>query len=299
MDAQSIINSRFSIRSAMLISRTLPQRCGFWLADRVADQLAARKNSKMLRVLRANLWVATQYQLNSYQLDHLSHQVFQSTAHCLFDFYRTLGRPEEILKLVEFSPEALKCFERINQNKATIYVSPHTSNFDLVGQALALNGFRFQILSVPQPGGGYQWQNEMREKVGLEITPTSMETLHLARQRLRNGGSILTGVDRPLPEAKYKPRFFGRPSSVPVAYIRMALEEKVPVVVVAALTKSDGTYILRSTAPIEMKPNPSLRTEIIENAEVILYESEKMITECLHQWSMFFPVWPDILDQVP
>jgi lauroyl/myristoyl acyltransferase len=299
MDFQSIINSRFSIGIAMLISRSLPYRFGYWLADRVADQIASRKDSKMVQVLRANLWVVSQYRSNALELDKLARQVFRSTAHCLFDFYRTLGRPNQILKMVEFSPEARDCFERINKNKPTVYVSAHISNFDLVGQALALSGFRFQILSIPQPGGGYKWQNEMRAKVGMEITPTSVESLRKARIRLRQGGSVLTGLDRPLPDSKYKPRFFGRPSPVPVAYIRLALEENAPVVVVAPYTKPDGSYILESSAPIEMKPDTSLQVELIQNAEAVLAEAEKMIAKATHQWSMFYPVWPDILDQVP
>jgi phosphatidylinositol dimannoside acyltransferase len=299
MDFQSLINSRFSIGTAMLISRTLPARFGYWLADRVADLISSRKNSKMVQVLRANLWVVSDYQYTAVELDQITRQVFRSTGHCLFDFYRTLDRPKQILKMVEFSPQAQTCFRRINENKPTVFVSAHLSNFDLVGQALGLSGFRFQILSYPQPGNGYKWQNDLRSKAGLDITPTSLDALRKARKRLRAGGSVLTGLDRPLSDSKYKPRFFGRPSPVPVAYIRLALEENAPVVVVAPFTKPDGSYVLMSSDPVVMQPHADLQTEMLMNAEAVLHEAEMMIKKAPDQWSMFYPVWPDVLGKVP
>ena len=72
-----------------------------------------------------------------------------------------------------------------------------------------------------------------------------------------------------------------------------------PVVVVTCLTKEDGNYLIEASEPIWMQPYPDLRKEIEQNAERVLAEAEKFIRKVPHQWSMFYPVWPEALNEVP
>ena len=72
-----------------------------------------------------------------------------------------------------------------------------------------------------------------------------------------------------------------------------------PIIVFATLKQPDGKYHLLFSDPIEMQPHPDKHTEIILNAEAILQVAEGFIRQDPAQWSMTFPVWPDILDQVP
>ena len=180
-------------------------------------------------------------------------------------------------------------------------IVPHLSNFDMVGRATVLNGFPLHILSYPQPPGGYRWQNDLRALPGLHVTPLTVGALREASTTLRSGGTVVTGADRPLPEleSKYQPRFFGRAANLPVFYVRLALKHHLPIVVTGMFRKPDGCYLVVSSDPIPMISHPDLVQETVQNAEFVLAVVANFIQREKDQWAMFYPVWPEILDDMP
>jgi KDO2-lipid IV(A) lauroyltransferase len=180
-----------------------------------------------------------------------------------------------------------------------IIVSVHHSSFDLMMQTAALLGFKAQALSLPNPRGGYEIQNDMRRQVGLEITPASKSSIRQAIERLKGRGTVITGIDRPIPGTNYCPLFFGRPARVPVHHVQLALQANVPVYVVGSHLQADGTYEAESSDPIYMQPYSDRRTEILKNAESVLKVAADFIRRAPTQWSMYFPVWPEAEYELP
>jgi len=300
MNLMAIINSSLGIGAALAVGRLLPEKLGWKLADFIATRLAARHDSPMVKTVRANQWVVRGGGLSPEELEDITLRVFKSDARCLFDFYHNLNDPKKILYMVGFSPRFQAVFdERLKEKRGALFVAPHLSAFDLAGLALAARGLRFQILSYPQPGSGYTWQNKLRDERGLEVTPTSIASMQQARLRLQAGGTVLTGLDRPVPDAEILPRFFGRPAPVPVFYTRLALKTRVPVYVVAVSTLPDGKYLLDCSEPIEMIPGADPHEETRLNAERVLKAGEIFIRNHPDQWSMFYPVWPEALKEIP
>ena len=295
---KNIFNAPILIRLAMWIGKAFSRKAGRGLAKMIGSIVGSFKNSAMVRAIRANQFVIHQEKLGPDALNQLPKEVFRSSAMCIFDYFHYLTRPEALMDVVHFSPEAESAFERIQQDQPTVIVCPHLSNFDLMGYALALKGIRVQVLSFPNPNTSYKVQNELRESTGMLITPMDLNAFRMARKRLKSGGSILTGLDRPLSAGqleKYQPKFFGHPANLPVAYVRMALEANAPVYVMAAASQPDNTYSLLCSNPFWMQPANDLEAEILTNAESVLQEAEKMITEHYRQWAMFYPIWPAYL----
>lgn len=287
-----------AIQSVVLLGRVLPRRFGLHTADVIGKLLANLKAHPMVQAARANQWVVHGQTLSPQQLDHLTQSAFQSAARCLFDYFYFLSRPEKLKSIIEFSPGTQKAFDRIRQKKPSVFVCPHLSNFDLMGYALSLNDLDVQVLSFPNPSTAYLLQNKIRESVGIHVTPMSLAAFRQARIRLREGGSILTGLDRPLEgnhPSKYQPDFFGHPCTLPVAYVRMAKEANAPVIIMAATSTSDQTYCLVSSDPIWIEAHEDLETEITSNANRVLSTSEALIRTYAHQWAMFYPIWPQFL----
>ena len=200
--------------------------------------------------------------------------------------------------MINISPEAEAAFERVKQSKACVIVSPHISNFDLMGYALALKGIDVQILSFPNPNASYKVQNQLRESYGLHVTPMSFSAFRESRIRLNRGGSILTGLDRPVDSnarEKYQPRFFGHPSHLPVTYVRMAKDAQAPVIIMAVAYQPDGTYSLEASQPIWMEPADNPETEILMNTEKVLKFAGEFILKYHEQWAMYYPIWPEFL----
>lgn len=300
VDLQTIINSRLGVGFTLAVGRVTPPGIGYRLADLLARTLASLRRATIVRVVRANQWVVSQGQLSAEELDQAVRETFCHTGHCLYDLYHNLGNLPAMQRLVEFGPRVEEFLARCRDEKRGLVIGgPHLSNFDFAGQAVAMWGLRFQALSYPQPGSGYRLQNDLRRKAGIDITPASMIAVRQAARRLQEGGFVLTGLDRPDPTSKYHVRFFGRPAALPVLHVYLALKARVPVVVVAAIMQPNGIYRLHVSDPIEMRPYPDRHAEIVNNAERVMEVTADFIRQAPRQWAMFYPVWPEALDEVP
>jgi len=297
VNPQSIINSSLGMEIALFAGRTIPNAIGYPLTRIIAQIIAWQKKTAMVAAVRGNQWVVRGEALSQQALDDSVREVFRLQARCLFDFFHNINRPQKVLELFQFTPTFQKVFdERLEGKQGALFLLPHLSAFDLGGYAIAMCGLHLQILSVPQLNSGYNWQNRVRQQQGLEVTPASPSALHQARLRLEQGGTVLTGLDRPNPGSNYKPLFFGHPAALPVFYVRLAINTHVPIYIVAVIAQADGaSYLIDASEPITMVPNPDPHQEIIQNAEAVLRRGEAFIRSHPEQWAMFFPVWPDLL----
>ncbi|MGA9398495.1 MAG: lysophospholipid acyltransferase family protein [Anaerolineaceae bacterium] len=298
MNLQSIINSRVGVGSALLFGQLMPRFIGYPLARTVANLLSFRKNGVLVSAMRVNQWVVHDGALSTDQLNKIVSDVFINSSKAIYDLYHNLHNPKAINKLAEYSESFSRMYESYQEGKrGYIITAPHLGSFDIGGLALGLRNVSFQTLSYPNPGNGYQLQNYFREKYGLYITPMSVSSMREAEQRLRDGGMVLTGLDRPLAGSRYRPKFFGRPAALPVSYIPMAIKTGVPVVVVSCYYDGEK-YILDASEPVEMKSYPDRQEEIERNAERVLLEAERMIRAHPDQWFMYYPVWPELLGTI-
>lgn len=293
MKFDRLVYSRFGVGNALFLSRVLTPRMGFLLGDWVADRISARKNTAMVRAVRTNQWVISDGRLTGEALEQRVRDVFRFKAHALYTYYHYLGVPEK-MNTIQFSPAMEQLAARIRQpGQPTMLAILHLGNFDRAGYAMAVRGLQFQILSYPNPSAGYRWENRLRQEVGMLVTPMSVESMRHAKQRLLDGGTVLTGLDRPLVDSNYAVNFFGRQTLLPVAYLKMALQTQSPVAILGTFVQPDGTLLLDATPVMEMQPYPDREKEITLNANRVLKEAEEMIRRAPQQWTMFFPVWPE------
>jgi lauroyl/myristoyl acyltransferase len=300
MNLQTLINSRLGVELVLSLGRMLPRRAGAGLAHWIGSWFAGRRDEDMVRAVRANQWVLAGEKISAAELDRTVRATFVHSGLCIYDFYHNIDRPRAMLDRVVFSPEFERLFQSWKTHKqGVMLVGPHMSNFDLVMRVLALRGLNIQVLTHPDPPRSYKLQNRLRQQGGLEATPISILSLRQASARLQAGGFVMTGLDRPVEDLKYRPRFFGRPSAVTVAYIRLAMRAKVPVVVLGNQMRPDGSYYVQSSDPIWMQPHADLESEVIQNAETVLDWASHFICQAPQQWLMFYPVWPEVVSPVP
>ena len=300
MTLQSIINSRLGIGLILGIGKLIPPKVGFELADWVAMKIASRKESQMVRSLRANQWVVTGQKLSTEELDAQVLDTFRHIAHVQYDLYHNLDNHQATLDRMILCPQLVGLLNsRMGGNEGTLILAPHLSNFDLAGRAMALNGYNIQVLSYPQPHGGYQWQNRLRKDIGIEISPMSTESLRRAKTRLKDGGFVISGLERPLADTNYHPKFFGYPAPVPVFYVRLALQTNSAILIIACVGTPEENYTLECSDLIYLKPDDDPLREIERNAEKVLKAAEPFIRKHPEQWAMTYTVWPFALNKMP
>ncbi|HSV86222.1 MAG TPA: lysophospholipid acyltransferase family protein [Levilinea sp.] len=298
MKFHDIINSRFGTILALWVGRSLPQRQGYWIAHQLGTVYGRSRRFAQTKAVRANQWVIHGGKLSKEELDRQTVATFRNGGRFLYDFYHNLRNPEVLLNMTEFEPSFLRYLDRCDK-EPQLMVCPHVTNADLIGRAAALSGLKMQILSYPQPPGGYRLTNRIRAEAGMDITPMSVTALRQATIRLQNNGTVLTGIDRPVQGSKYTPRFFGRPAALPVAHVRLALKLGIPVIVISGYLHPDGKYVVWASDPVAMRPDPDLQTETVRNAEAILDVVAEAIRKVPDQWVMYYPLWPEALQEIP
>ena len=300
MNTKTILNSRTSTEIVLLLSKILPPSIGYRLARYIAKRFLVHTNTESYLALKANQWVVSGGKLSQQELDQLTTQTVQNTANCLYDYYHNIRKPKSTMNMVDFSPNFQEYLSRIETGKEGIlFVAPHLSNFDLSMRAAAMSGLNIQALSYPEPPSGYRIQNKIRREVGIDATPISASSTHQAFERLRNGGAVMTGVDRPYEYAKHKPLFFGRPALLSDFHVRIALRVNIPVIVIAAKNLPGHRYIIQASEPIPMKKFNDREKEHIYNLEAVLEVVADYVKQAPSEWSMFYPVWPEALTEIP
>jgi KDO2-lipid IV(A) lauroyltransferase len=136
----------------------------------------------------------------------------------------------------------------------------------------------------------------LREKGNVVLTPISPRSLRDAMARLRDGGIVVTGVDRPVNEGNDPVEFFGATAYLPTGYIRIPLRTDCLVMTIATVYEPDsngGVYSVIANPPMEMERTGDAETDFALNLRRVLAEIEGLIRRHPDQWEMFIPVWPE------
>jgi KDO2-lipid IV(A) lauroyltransferase len=297
---QDIVNSRIAIASVLRLAQILPIGIGYGFARIISSGLSKLNNIQVVRVVRANQWVISGHKLQGDDLNTAVRNTLNYAIRGIFDTYHYLNNDKTLLSRVNFTPGFQEMIDNSRTGKeGIISVLIHQSNFDFVGFAAAKRGLRCCVLSVPQPASGYKWQNDLRTSYGLETIPTTRNSLKLAVNWLNEGRTVMTGIDRPIPESKHTLDFFGRPAHLPVSHIVLALETHVRMQLWHVIRQSNNVYLADVSEPMELERQGDRHTLIATNAQHILSIAEEKIRLAPHQWAMFYPVWPDAIEEMP
>ena len=300
IDLQRVINSRIAVSLVSFLGRVIPPRIGYPICGLIAGWVATRRDSTVVQAVRVNQWMVHGANLDKEALDKAVWETFRNNARNLYDLYHYIHSPATTQRMISLDPVARGPIERPEfGDHGLVIVALHLSNFNLALQYMFQQGFKPMILTIPDPQGGRRVEYEMRRRTGMNLVPASVSALRQAVKHLERGGMVLTGMDRPVPNPKYCPGFFGRAASLPTDYIYLASKARVPVVIMAAIQQADGMYHVMASEPIEMEDYPENRTQILQNAEKVLRRAEDFIRLAPEQWNMFLPVWPDVLEKMP
>jgi lauroyl/myristoyl acyltransferase len=299
MDLQTFFTSRAGTGTLMWLSRYLPPWLGLPVADLFIGLLARRESSGLMRALRTNQSVVRGLPLDAPELDTIVQRVLRSAGRGYFEFYHRVSQGLSAVEgAASFAPQVESILQATLRGEAsTVIVLLHISNFDLAAVAFATRRIPLQVLSYGTPPGGYQLQNDLRVKAGLAITPITGPALRAAINRLREGGTVVVGLDRPLPGI---PRddwleFFGHPSPLSTGFARLALATGARMILTWIEPAGDGTFLVTSKPPLEVVRTGNRQEEVQINSRRMLDLAEDVIRTHADEWMMFYPVWPDLL----
>jgi len=298
MSLQTFLNSRRAGELAFWLSRIVPRSFGVGLARRIGRSLAARKDLPLVQALRSNQWVVSGGQLSASDLDLAVQECLQQVGMAFFYLFRSVKDVDLFSDLVAFNDRIDELIARSQEKRhGLLVVGLHMSGFDLVSQAAARRGLKAIGLSLPQETTTVAWQHEFRRRSGLEILPANLPNLRLVVQRLSAGELVMTGIDRPTSDLKYRPLFFRRPAMLPTHHIFLAQRARVPIVVMSTIF--DGSrYQILASEELRLASYATRSDDMTRNAEQLLSIAEAMICQAPHQWVVPHPVWPEALAEI-
>lgn len=299
MNLVDLANSRLGPPLGILLARVLPGRTAYRLADSMAAATARRAELPVVHAVRSNQAVVRGLAYDHPELGLAVEQVLRNAARGYVDLFRAMaGGPEALVSSCEADDSLMTLLDRgLARGRGVIAVSAHMSCFDMFLLSLAARGYQAQALSYADPKGSYRVQNTLRRRYGLDLTPISPHALRSAMRWLRDGGLVLTGVDRPAPEGE-ELDFFGRKARLPIGHARLSIHTGAPILVGVVQSAGDHRYRVLGKALIDPKEEALERGDAVPLAQRAIAVLEDCIRGRPEEWLMFFPVWPVVLSRV-
>ena len=291
---QRFLGSRWVTGAGMFLGKHLPPPLGHGIADLIAG-LINRFRPDVYWILHANLRQVMGSQTDEKTLHRLVQQGFRNNARNDYDLWHLINRGAEAIRAaVHIPPQAWANLEQSQRRgQGTIIVGTHTGNFDLSILALAAHGLEIQVLGLAAPpAGGFNLMDQMRARFGVHLTSINARTLREAIKRLRAGGIVLTGVDRPVGGVERKVEFFGRPAPLPTGHVRLALKTDATILVAGPYRDQQRGHVVRLSPPLVMARTGDRAQGLRANLRRVTGWLEEYIRTCPEQWAMFLPVWP-------
>lgn len=287
------ITSQVGPRVGYFLGRTLPRRQAYALADFLANILASRRQSSLYQAIRANQSVIRDLPYDSPQLDGVVFQVLQNVGHGYVDWFRAMTDTAEFEGYCTIDDHILSEAEKASeQGHGVVFVGAHMSSFNMFMVMMARRGLPIQVLSYHDVRGSYIAENDLRRRIGVEITPISNKSLRKAIRRLKQGGFVVTGVDRS-DLGGVPMQFFGREVVLPIGHARMAIRTDSHVVIGVVQKNGEGKYHVTGPHILVPERTGDDRVDTLRLAQQTIQILEGYIRSRPDEWMMFLPVWPD------
>ena len=293
MSLVGFVNSRWGPATGISLARVLPRNLAEKLAERLAARIARQHDSPLIQAVRANQAVIRDLLPEDSALDAAVEQVIQGTASSYLSLFRVMRKGQGELRKAATMEPALEdqALAVLREGRGLIFAGTHTAGFDHLLLMLGGLDYPVQVLSYAQPTGSYSAQNRIRLRFGLRLTPIDFGSLRTAIGHLRNGGMVVTAVDRSDPAGELL-EFFGRPARLPVGHARLAWRTGAPVLVGCPRLEGEDRYQALYGGRLEPDLSKDEMTASRELAQSAIRVMEGFIRRRPQEWHMFHPVWP-------
>ena len=267
----------------------LPTRIAYAIADFVAD-LAYLAVVPARRGIEANLAAALE-DISPAERKRTARRAFLHDARNWVDTL-SISRltPAEVSAAVEVEGWH-HVTDAVGTGKGAVLISFHLGNFDLVGQILAIHGFRLTVpIERMRPDALFQMLKQQRESLGIHLVPVEHASRALLAA-LRRGELIGATIDRNLAGKGVVVDVFGHPTTLARGPIALSARTGAPLLLGLGVRVGERRY-RGFVVPIKPSANPLPGKEgeaVI--AQEIAELMEHYIREFPEQWMAFRPLW--------
>lgn len=281
-------------RLAIILTRPLPLRLGYWFAERVALVCYWVIFPRQRKALNANL--AHVLQSNDAKfVDSVARRSFRNFGKYVIDFvhFPSITR-EEVRRRVRFDQRA-EMDEALRSGRGIVVATIHFGVWDLGAAAVAAYGYPVNAIAESFP---YPPMNDLvqgsRAKLGTTVIGHDRMGPRVYRA-LRRGEILALLVDVASSESTgIRVDFFGAPALVSPAAARIALRTQswvIPAVVLRGPTDDVEIRPIFDTSLRDFAPTGDEARDVRELTRLIMASLETMIRKHPDQWFIFRHLW--------
>lgn len=282
-------------RLAILVTRPLPLRLGYWFGERVALLCYWVIFPRHRKALNANLAHVLQSSDAAY-VDSVARRTFRNFGKYVIDFihYPVMTR-EEVRARLRFDQ-----FDELNtvaaSGRGVIIATLHFGNWDLGAAALA--AYDYPINAIAETFR-YGPMNDLvqgsRRKLGMKVI--GHERVGPAVFKLLRRGEMLAMLaDVSDEQSGIRAEFFGAPALVSSAPARIAVRTRAWVLPAVVLRGPDDDLHIRpiiDTSLRDFTPTGDEARDVRDLTELILRSLEQTIRRHPDQWFIFRRLWTE------
>jgi len=296
MFLNDLINSQLGPILGAWLARRLSPEGSYRLADWLAARFAARPETALCKAIRANQAVVRGLPYDSPELDNVVGEVLRNAARGYADWFRAIAEgPDYVRAKVRVDEHILEdAWQASERGYGVVFAGAHMSSFNMFLAVLGYESLPIQVLSYHRARGSYKSDNYLRHRLGIDVSPISMESLREAVRRLKQRGFVLTGVDRPDVGGELL-NFFGRQVRLPVGHARLAIRTGAHMIVGVVRREGPDGYHVTGPRIIEPVRSGDQKRDILQLAQHVADILAGYIRQSPEEWMMFLPVWPDVI----
>ena len=285
-------------------TRWLPERVAYGTFQRIADQAAARRGSRV-QMLEANLRRVVGPNVTDADLRSLVREGMRSYLRYWCDAFRLPSWSTAELDDRVHIHDVDRLWDTLAQGRGLILALPHSANYDAaaawVGRCgrLADTGATYTTVAERlRPEWLYERFLSYREGFGLEVLPLTGggNIVGTLASRLRSGGLVCLPADRDLTGSGVDVEFFGATARLPGGPALLAHLTDAALISVDLWYDDEGRTQVQVHQPLEVSTSSDRRRRVHETTQRMASEFEAGIAGHPEDWHMLQPLWADDVD---
>ncbi|MGY1672874.1 phosphatidylinositol mannoside acyltransferase [Geodermatophilus sp. SYSU D00710] len=281
-----------------------------WLPEPVARggfdavaRVAARRQGRGTRQLRANLRVATGGELDEEALDELTTRALRSYARYWQEAFRLprLDTRRVLRDTVLIGRDHLA--RAREQGRPVVLALPHSGNWDAAGVWFVdwLGGPFMTVAERLRPESLYERFLAYRETLGFRVVPLTggaRPSSEVLREWLDGGRSVCLLVDRDLGPAGVPVDFFGRPTTMPGGPALLAARTGAALHPVVSRFSERG-WVHEVCPEVRLDGAPRLRDRVAGAMQGVADAFTAGIARQPEDWHVLGRIWADVPPDPP
>jgi KDO2-lipid IV(A) lauroyltransferase len=282
-----------ALRLVALVLPFFPLTFVYWLCD-VAGTFAYLCFPIPRRLIERNLSVVMGLPRSDPAVKKAARRCFQTDAKNWIDTLR-IGRQtqEELEEALQMEPGGWdRLTEAYDKGNGVVFVGLHLGNYDFVGQAVVMRGFRVTVpVERIKPPQLYDFLTRERRSKGINAVPIE-EAPRAMVQALRKREMIAILGDRAVSGTMLPVELFGKTAYLAKAPVALARKTGAELIVGCAVRIPGNRYHGMISPPVPVRRSKNVHEDDQINVQRLAATIEPMIAAHPDQWLMFDDVWP-------